>query len=195
MRDNPRVSVDIEATCSVHPGHQAVGRCARCTRATCLACAVPVRGTTLCRECALREVPDHGAAGPAPAPARRRLDVLAAAFLGVAGVATIIPWHRFGILTSILSAWRPEAGWWAPVASASILAGGITAAWWARRPSGGRGRLRAYTALAALATVATGGAVVAAPPFVSHTPAPFVVLGASAAACVIGSLVLRSSRA
>jgi len=189
MRDNPPVTVD-QVVCTLHPDQPAEGRCERCGRPACLACAIPVRGQLVCREDALEEIGalEEAAAPPPPARPGSR-ERVAAGLLVVALGATVAPWHRFGILTSILSGWTPQAGWWAPLACLLILAAASAAAW--RLRGGGRRSLRASAALAAAGALATAIAVVAAPPFVSHSPAPFLALAGAGASALLGVLVLR----
>lgn len=180
-------------TCRAHPERLAVERCASCGRTACLSCAVPVRGRVLCIECATREV---GVPTPSvPAKARRvfkAAHVGVAALFGVGVLATIPPWDRFGILTTMLSAWRPENPW-PLVASISLLVGALAAlAFLAPRMR----RLSRYSAigyaiLAIVAGTATIVALVRAPSYVIHTPAPYFILGACLAILVMGIVMLR----
>ena len=168
-------------------------RCAACGRTACLSCAVPVRGRVLCIECATREV---GIPPPSvPAEPRRVFKVAhvaAAALFAVGVLATLAPWDRFGILTTMLSAWRPENPW-PLVASISVLVGAVAApAFLAprmRRPS--RYSATAYMILAIVAGTATIVELLGAPSYVIHTPAPYVILAASLAILVVGIVMLR----
>ncbi|HEX9891488.1 MAG TPA: hypothetical protein VGB28_05450 [Actinomycetota bacterium] len=179
-----------QVACTVHPDQPAEGRCERCGRAACLACAVPVRGELVCREDALEEMGalEEVAPPPPPFPPGTR-DRVAAGLLVLAVATTLVPWHRFGILTSILSAWTPEGGWWTPVACVALLAAGAAAVW--RLRGGGRRAVRASALLAGAGALTTVAAVLAAPPFVSHSPAPFVALAGSGGAALLGALGLR----
>jgi hypothetical protein len=154
---------------------------------------VPVRGRILCIECATREVGMPGP--PAPAEPRRGFKaahVAAAALFAVGVLATLAPWHRFGILTTMLSAWRPENPW-PLVATISLLVGVVAAlAFLAprmRRLS--RYSASAYTILAIVAGAATIVELVGGPSYVIHAPAPYVVLGVSLAILGLGLVMLR----
>ncbi len=181
--------------CAVHADRLAIERCARCGRAACLPCAIPVRGEVLCIECATREV---GTPAAAPAPTvSTRLDVWLLGFFGLGLAATVPPWDRFGALTSTLSAWRPDPDGWPLVACLAVLVGAALAAAGLRRPSLGLSGLvaRASLGLAALGVLATAVAVVGAPEYVSHTPAPYVTLAGAAGALVASAIRLRRRRA
>ena len=179
-------------TCRAHPERLAVERCTSCGRTACLSCAVPVRGRVLCIECATREIGIP--ASPAP-PEPRRLfragHLAAAALFGIGVLATLAPWDRFGILTTKLSAWRPENPW--PLAtSISLLVGMLAALAFLsprmRRLS--RFSAAAYTILALLAGSATIVELLGAPAYAIPTPAPYVVLAASLAILGLGIVML-----
>lgn len=180
--------------CDLHPDRQAVGRCTECGRAACLPCAVPVRGRVLCMECARRIVGE-----PVRGPARSRglgsrmPDVAAAILLGSALLATLVPWDRFGTLTGMLSAWRLGPDPW-PLLSALMLLLATTAAGVVllrRWPAILRYSAVAYTAVGAAAAVAVVVALLRAPDFASHTPAPYVALLGAIGAAVVGAVRLR----
>jgi hypothetical protein len=181
--------------CGIHPDRKAVEQCAECGRAACLACAVPVRGQVLCTECARRLV---GEPAPPPAPARapasRILDVGAASLLGAALLATLLPWQRFGTLTGAFSAWRISNPW--PFLSSALI---LTATMGAavvllrRWPLLLTYSALAYTVMAAGAAAAVSVALLRAPGFTSHTPAPYVVLIGALGAAAVGALRLRRS--
>lgn len=179
-------------TCRTHPERLAVERCAACGRTACLSCAVPVRGRVLCIECATREV---GMPAPAAAPEPRRLfkagHAVAAALFGTGVLATIAPWDRFGILTTKLSAWRPDNPW-PLVASISLLVGASAAlAFLFQRMSRvSRFSAGAYTILALVAGTATIVELLGAPDYVVPSPAPYVILTASVAILGLGIVML-----
>jgi hypothetical protein len=184
----------VQQRCPVHADRPAVDRCAVCERAACLACSIPVRGRVLCRECAAREVGAPTPATPAPVPASRRPDLVAGALLLVGLLATAVPWHRSGTLTAPFAVWVPRAG--APfLACLGLLAGSAAALVPAiLGNSPGRRASLIYTALAAIAAVATARTLIGAPDYFSPTPAPFIALGAAVAAALIGVLRLRRLR-
>jgi hypothetical protein len=180
--------------CDVHTDRPAVERCASCGRAVCLDCAVPVRGEVLCTSCAAREAGVPTPPEPSPQPVGRVRDLVSAGLLGTALMATVPPWDRFGALTSLLSAWRPEPQLWPLMACLLVAAAALAVA--ARlgvipvHPPPRAARL-AYGVLALLAGAAAGQAVLASPDYVTHTPAPYVVLAAAVSAGVVGLAGLR----
>ena len=179
--------------CEVHPDRQAVERCAECGRAACLSCAVPVRGQVLCAECA-RRVVGEPIRGPAPSRAGSRLpDLVATILLGIALLATLVPWDRFGNLTGMLSAWRLRPDPW-PLLAALMLLGATVAAGVVlvrRWPAVLWYSAAAYTALGAAAALAVLVAVLRAPDFTSHTPAPYVAFAGAVGAALAGGMRLR----
>jgi hypothetical protein len=180
--------------CEVHPDRQAVERCAECGRAACLSCAVPVRGRVLCAECA-RRVVGEPIRGPAPArgPGSRLPDLTATILLGIALLATLVPWDRFGNLTGMLSAWRLGPDPW-PLLAALMLLGATVAAGVVllrRWPAVLWYSAAAYTALGAAAALAVLVALLRAPDFTSHTPAPYVAFAGAAGAALAGGMRLR----
>lgn len=182
--------------CEVHPDRQAVERCTECGRAACLSCAIPVRGRVLCAECARRLV---GEPVRAQAPSRglgsRLPDVAATMLLGAALLATLVPWDRFGNLTGVLSAWRLRPDPWPLLAALMLLVATIAAGLVLLRrwPAILRYSAAAYTAMGAAAALAVVIALLRAPDFTSHTPAPYVAfVGAMGAALVGGSRLRRA---
>lgn len=98
--------------------------------------------------------------------------------------ATTPPWHRSGVLTSMLSAWRATDPW-ALVACLGLVTGALLAGRMALR--GGPAWLRPASAAAALAGgVATIVVLIRAPDYFSPTPAPFVVLALALSVAAIG---------
>lgn len=157
--------------------------CQNCQRPLCLSCAVPFRGEVLCAADAA-----HRLGGPEPLPQplaeSSRRPVMMVGLLLIALVATIPPWHRSGVLTSVLSAWRPTDPW-AMVACLALVAGTLLAGRMAVR--GGPVWLRpASVAAAGTGGVATIVALLRAPDYFSPTPAPFVVLALALSVTAIG---------
>lgn len=181
--------------CSVHADRLAVERCARCGRAACLSCAIPVRGEVLCAECATRQ---EGKPAPAPEPRiSGRLDLWTLACFGVGLLATIPPWDRFGAYTSPLSAWRADPDPRSLVAAIALGLGTLLAVAAIRRPALGFARwpLRLSVLLSTGAVVFCAAAILGAPEYVSHTPAPYAALAGSAAALTLSVIRLRRRRA
>jgi hypothetical protein len=154
MRPDER-SVKSAERCHVHPGAAAVATCEACGRPVCLPCAVPVRGIVVGLEC----LPDDVRTGGGdPEPARRPAGLtVAGVALGVALVATLLPWTRQG---RWLGAWawpfRTDFPWSMVAAPAALLA---CVVWWAgRRRDPVR---RAAAAVAVLAAIVAVGAYLA----------------------------------
>lgn len=186
---------DLERqACEVHPDRQSVARCAECKRATCLSCAVPFRGGVLCTSCAARALGE-----PSPPPqvraSPRGTGRVTGVLLGLALVLTIPPWHWFGPLNQPFSAWRAEPDLWATVAC-GLLAGSAVVLLWSvtRRPAHPRWAVATYGALAALASAATLLAVLGAPLFARHTPAPMALMLAATLAAATAVVQLVRSR-
>lgn len=152
-----------------------------------------MRGRILCTECATREVGMPASSSPAEPRRLSKVPSIAAASLFAIGLlATIAPWDRFGILTSMFSAWRPEPEPWPLVASLSLLAGTL-AGLAIFAPS--MRRLTRYsgagcTILGIVAGAATARALFGAPSYVIHTPAPYLVLSASLAILALGIVMI-----
>jgi hypothetical protein len=183
--------------CGIHPDRQAVEQCAECGRAACLTCAVPVRGRVLCVECA-RRVLGEPVRGPTQTrgPGSRIPETAAAILLGAALLATLLPWHRFGALTGMLSVWRLHSDPWPFLSGLLILIAAVAAGLVLLRrwPTVLRYSALAYPAVAAGAAGAVAVALVRAPDFTSNTPAPYVALIGSAGAALVGAARLRGSR-
>ncbi len=180
--------------CLLHPERPAVERCEACGRAACLPCAVPVRGQVLCTECARREVGVPAPTSTAPsAPAPNFPHIAAASLFGVGVLATIVPWDRFGVLTSVLSAWRPDPEPWPLVASISLLLGvvGSVSTFTPSAQSRMRSSIAGYTVVGVLAAAATTKTLLGSPSYVSHTFAPYLVLSVSLAASTLGVVAMR----
>jgi hypothetical protein len=184
----------VQQRCSVHTDRPAAGRCAACERPACLACSIPVRGRVLCRECAAREVGVPAPVTPAPGPVSRRPDVASGVLLLASLIATTLPWHGSGTLTSPFSAWAARDLW--SFLACLCLSGGALAALGpillGRGPS--RRASLASTFLAAIAAVATAWTLIGAPDYFSPTPAPFIALGGAVAATAVGAVGRRRFR-
>jgi O-antigen/teichoic acid export membrane protein len=155
---------------------------------------VPVRGRVLCVECATREVGIPAASVPQePQRAFKVVHVAAAALFVVGLLATIAPWDQFGILTTVLSAWSPDPDPWPLVASVSFLVGTLAALALLvpRMRRFGRYSPSAYAILAIVAGTATTVELLGAPSYVIHSPAPYVLLAASALILALGAVMLR----
>jgi hypothetical protein len=161
----------------------------------CLACATPVRGRALGAECLATAL---GPDVPAPrlverAPGAVAMTVARAGF-GLAVVASILPWSRFGAGAQPFGAW---ASWprWSALAALASVAGFLLS--FARRPS------PAGTRRWDVASAAAGGLVVAGsllalarpPAFTSSWLGPWVALGAGVVAAAASAVALRGDRA
>jgi len=180
--------------CELHPDRVAVGLCERCGRRVCLECAVPFRGTVRCEQCAAKEL---GEPAPVVAAPRKRLRAEHAvlALLLVAAAATIPPWHRSGTLTTRLSAWSFGIDGWAALGCAALAGAAALALVAALRRAGGRGALAAAVALSAISAVATWVVLARAPGFFAATLAPYVTLGGTLGAALLGAFrLLRKAR-
>jgi hypothetical protein len=181
-------------SCRIHPERQAVERCASCGRTACLSCAVPVRGRVLCVECATREV---GVTPPAVSREPRRVvvatHVAAAALFAVGFLVTLAPWDRFGILTTMFSAWRSDPNPWPLIASISLLVGTLASLAALALRTGPMTRYAAgiYAILALVGGSATTAELLGTPSYVVHTPAPYVILAASLVLLGLGIVMVR----
>jgi hypothetical protein len=108
-------------------------------------------------------------------------------------LATALPWHRFGALTGILSAWRPGPDPWPLLATLLLLLATIAAAvvLLRRWPAILRYSAVTYTVVGAAAALAVVVALLRAPDFASHTPAPYVALLGAMGAALVGVVRLR----
>jgi hypothetical protein len=187
--------VDIERqACSIHTDQQAVGRCAQCSRLTCLTCAVPFRGRVLCTSCAARALGERTPAEDSAPVRSRRPDLVAGTLLVVALLLTIPPWHRIGPLTEWFTAWGLEPEPW-PTAAVALLVVALVAAVLPglfRLPSW-RAQAAAYAGIAVLAALAVLRSIMGALDYFRHTPIPFLVLALTVAAAFVG--IVRMARA
>lgn len=116
------------ARCTIHAAAAAVGRCAACGRALCVACAIPVRGTVLGPECLSTMVEDAPEVHPAPARSPSRARPMFVGAFALATLLSILPWSRFGG-SNAFDAWD---GHWSLVACACAVAGLAVATAWGR---------------------------------------------------------------
>lgn len=185
-----------ELFCVRHEERRAEARCARCNEPACLECAVPVRGEVLCIVCATRELGPDVATIPAPVGTTPRGAHRAALGLFAVGLAmAFVPWHRFGILTSVGSAWGFESGPLPPLAGVAIGAGAALALVALRSRRSRRRTAIGYVVLGFFAALAATVSVLAEPAYVSPSPAPFVASVASLGAAGAGVMGLRRARA
>ena len=147
-----------------------------------------------CEQCAAKEL---GEPAPVVAARRRRLRAEHAvlALLLVAAAATIPPWHRSGTLTTRLSAWSFGIDGWAALGCAALALATVLALVAALRRSGGRRGLAPAVALSAISALATGMVLARAPGFFAATLAPYVTLGGTLGATLLGAFrLLRGTR-
>ena len=191
MTAEPETSTE-RATCSIHADRQAVGRCAECGRATCLACAIPFRGEILCAGCAARALGEERPPEEAPPVPDRRPDLVAGGLLVAALLLTLPPWHLFGPLNQPLSAWNPTLDAW--VAAAGILL--VVALGVALGPAllgirTRRAQAMVYGGLVLVAALGALRSVFAAPERVQHTATPYLELAVLAAAAGVALFRMR----
>jgi hypothetical protein len=185
----------IRARCQIHPGSASIAPCDGCGRGLCLDCAIPVRGQVVGSECLASVLPDPPPlADPPPEPPRRSLqDRVTLACLGVAAIASTLPWTRFGVSSSWFGPWG-----FSPYRH-STLVGPIAVVafvvlWFASRPPASVvDRLRAGIPI-------VGGVLISAlsilaltrpPAFTRPSLVPYVAVAAGLAAALSGPLVAR----
>lgn len=178
--------------CSLHPDSPSVARCAACGRPLCLTCVTPVRGLSLGSECLA------GVLGPdAPAQAPRngrgagsaRWDVVGVAF-GVAVLASLLPWSRFGEGSGPFGAWGQSPRWSLIAAVAAVAGLGV---WLVLRLSQRRPMPPWDLVEVVLAALVAGGALLALvrPPSFTR---PWIGAWVAAAAGVVALVVALSAR-
>jgi hypothetical protein len=152
----------------------------------CLRCAIPVRGGTVGSEClAIVLGPD------APTPAAPRRDVAGMIrtwqrlVAGVAVVATLLPWSRFGAGSGPFGAWSDSFRWSMVAAVASVAAFLLSLVRDARRSSS-RSWDVALAVAAGLIVVGSVLAVARPPAFTSPWLGPWIA--ASAGVIVFGTV-------
>lgn len=147
----------------------------------CLACAVPVRGSTVGQECLAAALGDD--APPPEPPERARIDAgrwsVRLGFL-CALIATALPWSRFGTGSEPFGAWG-DTFRWSLVTAVLAVAGALAAV--ALRPSPGRWDVTAAV-FAALVVAGAALAVADPPAFTSPWVGPWVAIGGAALALV-----------
>jgi hypothetical protein len=166
--------------CSEHPSRAAVARCDVCSRAMCLACAIPVRGGTVGTEClAVALGPD--VVIPAPAPRDRGGVVRGWQRLcsAIAVVATLLPWSRFGAGSEPFGAWSDSFRWSMVAAVAAVAALVVCLGRDVRRPVGAAWDV-ALATIAVVVVVASVLAIARPPAFTSPWLGPWVAAGGGA---------------
>ena len=108
--------------CSLHPAATSVGACDVCGRPLCLACAVPVRGALVGRECLGAVLEDVPPVEPFPSPIRPRGGRVALVGFGLVVLTSLLPWSRFGDSSRYLGAWTFDVSLIAAVAGVVGLA-------------------------------------------------------------------------
>jgi hypothetical protein len=117
--------------CATHPAAASVGSCDVCGRPLCVACATPVRGAIVGRECLAAVLEDAPAADPAPNPIRPRGGKLALGGFAIVVLSSLFPWSRFGEGSRYLGAWTPH---WSLIAALAGVLGLVFAVYVLRRP-------------------------------------------------------------
>jgi hypothetical protein len=119
--------------------------------------------------------------------------VAAAALFTLGFLVTLAPWDRFGILTTMFSAWRSDPNSWPLIASISLLVGTLAtlAALALRTRPWTRYAPGTYVILAIAGGSATTAELLGTPSYVVHTPAPYVILAVSVAILGLGIVMLR----
>lgn len=181
--------------CIHHPSRAAVATCSACDEPVCLACAVPVRGRVLGRECVAAELGDPALVVPS-VPAGPSLGSWAAVAGAVAAlIGTVGPWTRTGAGDRVFGAWVPVIRW---SMLAAFAAGALlVTAWWlhARDPRDGS---RWMVVLLGLVVLTASALAIAFPPtFQAASWGPWVTgAGGAIAAGVVAanSLVGRDPR-
>ncbi|HEV8563447.1 MAG TPA: B-box zinc finger protein [Actinomycetota bacterium] len=187
-------SVKSAERCHAHPGAAAVASCEECGRPVCLTCAVPVRGTVVGLECLPPDVRTGGTPEP---PHRSAAFTTAGAALGVALIATVLPWARQG---GWFGAWtwpfRSEFPWSMLTAPAALLA--CVVWWFGRRRDPAHRTAVAVAVLAAIVALGAYLAVDRPPDFTRPWVGPYLAGaagGVSLAAAIVSLVAPRRSRA
>ncbi len=160
----------------------------------CLACAIPVRGRTLGAECLATalgpDVPVPKLLAREPGAAAR---TIARAAFGLAVVATILPWSRFGAGSEPFGAWTTRPRWSMVVAGLSV-AGLLLSL--ARRWSRSRASAWDVASVVGGGMIAVGSvlALTRPPAFTSPWLGPWVSLAAGIAAGMASFVALRGPR-
>jgi hypothetical protein len=91
--------------CATHPAAASVGSCEVCGRSLCVACAVPVRGAIVGRECLAAVLDDAPPPERITNPIRPRGGRVALVGFALVVVVSLLPWSRFGDSSRYLGAW------------------------------------------------------------------------------------------
>ncbi|GBC87246.1 hypothetical protein HRbin12_01249 [bacterium HR12] len=170
--------------CDLHPMRAVIARCEGCGRPLCLACAIPVRGAVLGLECLPEPL-----SRPLPPP-RPRPSPLVGLSLGIAVVATAMPWSRFGPGSGAFGAWRGGARW----ALAAAVAATLGAAVWLAEGLLARVRRSATRTLpgfGAVVALASAMAIFEPPAFTRPWIGPWMALAGGLGCLATGLLASR----
>ncbi|MFN2545650.1 MAG: hypothetical protein ABR600_13925 [Actinomycetota bacterium] len=173
------------ARCDSHPGTASVAVCESCGRALCLACAVPVRGRVIGRECLAEVLGPEGSPAPAPVPPRPRNPLLrlATVAFAVAAAASVLPWTHFGVGSGMFGGWEYDPPRWSLVeAAASAVGLTLSAFLVARTVRHGWIAKAALPGLALAGVLGTVLHILNPPPFTQAWYGSWVALGGAAVA-------------
>jgi hypothetical protein len=161
----------------------------------CLACSTPVRGQTYGSECLPTVLGSDAPAPGEPSDARadRAIRVVALGAFGVAVLATMLPWSRFGPGSGAFGAWT-RAGRWSVLAAAAAVVGLILAIVSLRRAEPSRPRDVACAILGGAIAIAAALSSVFPPAFSRPWLGPWVAAGAGLLACGATIMNLRIAR-
>lgn len=137
--------------CATHPNAASVGVCDVCGRSLCVACAVPIRGAIVGRECVSAVLTDPPPAERVPSPVRPRGAKIALIGFALVVIVSLLPWSRFGDSSRYLGAWTPH---WSLVAALAGVVGFVFALLVSYRPLDPRLEAAVYGALGALVGIA-----------------------------------------
>jgi hypothetical protein len=137
--------------CATHPGAASVGSCDVCGRSLCVACATPVRGAIVGRECLAAVLEDAPPADPVLNPIQPRGGKLALIGFAVVVLSSLFPWSRFGDSSRYLGAWTPH---WSLIAALAGVLGLALAVFVLKRPLDPRLEAAPYGILGLLIVVA-----------------------------------------
>jgi hypothetical protein len=159
----------------------------------CLACAIPIRGRIFGAEC-LGDVLGEDAP-PAPVPDVERPPVsqmLTAVGFGLAAIATLVSWSRYGAGSGAFGAWSTSFRW-SIVCGVAAVAGAILSVMRLRTDSTSRGTDVA-NAILAIVVVVTGVFAIARPPaFSAPWLGPYIAITGGVIALVGGVATLQGS--
>jgi hypothetical protein len=137
--------------CATHPAAASVGSCDACGRSLCVACAIPVRGALVGRECLGAVLADAPPGEGLPSPPRPRGGRLALIGFGLVVVTSLLPWSRFGDNSRYLGAWTLH---WSLIAALAGVLGFAFAVFVRYRPLDPRAEAAAYGLLGLLIVIA-----------------------------------------